>query len=465
MKSRNRNSWRNYQNELQQVGYVRRIWRRIPLRAVTGILLGLLAIFAVPTLYRNAGGLPRHIATDKPAPAAVALSSKKEVAKLLDENDFTNLTEKSIELPVDGQLQQIDTTLDIDLQNYLLQKIDRRHSRYVGIVVMEAATGRVLAMPGFDKTDPAGNPCLDSHFPAASIFKIVTAAAAVNQCGYTADSPVHFSGNKHTLYKRQLANKIDRYTTTVPFRKAFADSVNPVFGKLGGLQLQKPLLEKTADAFGFNEPFDFELPLSPSHFHVSDQPFQWAEVASGFNHETTISPLHGAMMASAVLNNGRMVTPSIVERIVDANGKVLYNRGVEEEQPQAMSAKAATVLREMMETTVDSGTARRSFRNSHRDKTLAGLEIGGKTGSIDSESHDLRYDWFVGFAREPLGQRQVVIAVVVAHEKYIGTRASEYARMAITRYFGNHSDEILLPPKRKARSAAHHLGLPPQAPS
>lgn len=456
-----RNSWRGYQSDLQRVGIVRRIWRRIPVRAIAGVLLALVAIAGIVGLFRSAGDLPGAIAAriSAPEPPAAETVSKEEVRQLLDESAFNNLTEKSLTLPVEGRVLKVETTLDVDLQSYLLDKIDRTNSRHVGIVVMEAATGRVLAMAGFDKFDPSANPCLGSHFPAASIFKIVTAASAVDQCGYTADSPVHFNGYKHTLYKRQLTDAVNRYTTTVSFRDAFAESVNPVFGKIGELRLRKPLLEKSADAFGFNEPLDFDLPLPPSQFHVNDEPYHWAEVASGFNRDTTISPLHGAMMASAVLNGGVMVEPSIVERIVDENGEVLYRRQAGRGQ-QAMSARAATALSQMMETTITSGTGRKAFRRYRQDKVLSRLQIGGKTGSIDSQFHDVRYDWFVGFARERQGQDAVVVAVMVGHEKYIGIRATQYARMAMTYYFGNPSGKASLPSVPVSGSASRRILTP-----
>jgi cell division protein FtsI/penicillin-binding protein 2 len=438
-------TWREYQTELRRGSNPRRPGPRLPLRALAGLLLALAAVAGIVSFFRSEGGPLRAVATPgvPPSPAA-ELADKEDIRRLLDARAFANLTEKNLSLPAAGRTLQVETTLDEGLQNFLLDRIDRENSRHVGIVVMEAATGRVLAMAGFDRFDPAGNPCLRSQYPAASIFKIVTAAAAVDRCGYTADSPVSFSGPKHTLYKRQLTDRVDRYTTTLPLREAFADSINPVFGKLGELRLRKLLLEQSAAAFGFNAPLEFDLPLPASRFQVGDEPYNWAEAASGFNVETTISPLHGAMMASAVVNDGRMVTPSLVERIVDDKGEVLYQRQVEATAHQAMSPRAAAALSRMMEETVSSGTARKAFRNLRRDRVLARLQIGGKTGSIDSAAHDVRYDWFVGFARERAGQGDVVVAAMVGHEKYIGTRAGEYARMAMTWYFGNSKRNELL---------------------
>ncbi len=362
---------------------------------------------------------------------------KEQVRQLLDERMFSNLTEKEIVLPAGGGTLHVETTLDPALQNYLLDTIDRKNSRYVGIVVMEALSGRVLALAGYDRIDAFSNPCLRSEYPAASIFKIVTAAAAVDQCGYSADSPMQFNGGKHTLYKRQLTNKVDRNTTTIPLREAFADSINPVFGKLGELRLGKPRLEQAAADFGFNQSLDFDLQLPPSQFQVSDTPYNWAEVASGFNRQTTLSPLHGAALAAAVLNGGRMVTQTIVEQIADDQGQVLYRRLPTPESRQIMSNRAAAAVEDMMESTITSGTARKTFRGHEKDKILAQLQIGGKTGSMGSSSPDLRYDWFVGFAGERQGKNQVVVAVMVAHEEFIGIRASDYARRAMTYYFAH----------------------------
>jgi penicillin-binding protein A len=461
MNRRPRNSWRGYQADLQRVGIVRRIWRRLPVRAVAGTLLALVAIVGIVSLIQSTGNLHRVLADriSSPAPPAAEPVSKDAVRQFLDEEAFNNLTEKAFSLPVDDRVLQVETTLDVDLQKYLLEKIDRKNSRHVGIVVMEAATGRVLAMAGFDKTDPAENPCLSSQFPAASIFKMVTAASAVDQCGYAADSPMHFNGSKHTLYKRQLTDAVNRHSTTVTLQDAFAESVNPVFGKLGELRLRKTLLEESADAFGFNEPLDFELPLPPSRFHVSDQPYHWAEVASGFNRETTLSPLHGAVMASAVLNEGAMVSPSIVDHIVDEKGDVLYRWQAGREQ-QAMSAKAASALSQMMETTITSGTGRKAFRKYRQDKVLSRLQIGGKTGSISSRSHDVRYDWFVGYAREREGAGAVVVAVMVGHEEYIGIRATEYARMAMSYYFGTSTGKASVPSVPASGSAVKRVPTP-----
>ena len=100
-----------------------------------------------------------------------------------------------------------------------------------------------------------------------------------------------------------------------------------------------------------------------------------------------------------------------------------------------MTAKTAQEMEHLMRETVRRGTARKIFRRRSKDRVLSQLVIGGKTGSIDNKTHDARYDWFVGFARHSKSQAVIAVSVVVAHEKYIGRRAGEYARMAMQEYF------------------------------
>jgi cell division protein FtsI/penicillin-binding protein 2 len=360
--------------------------------------------------------------------------SKKDAQVLLSQLAPRQLTQKTSSFPFKGQHLVVETSIDSQLQSYLIDSMDLKNSRYIGIVAMEADTGRILVMAGFDKTDPGANPCLQNGFPAASLFKIVTAAAAVDICNYNAHTRLRFNGYKHTLYKSQLKDNTNKYTNTMQFKDAFAQSVNPVFGKIGSLRLGKSNLEQFAQAFGFNQPIDFELSVAPSNISITDDPYHWAEIASGFNNDTTISPLHGAMMVTAVINKGKMQAPTIIDRISDENGRTIYMANPSS-LDQTMSPQAAKTLIQMMEATVISGTARKIFRGIRRHPTLSHLEIGGKTGSIFNRSHDIRFDWFVGFARDKKGRGRLAISAVVGHEEYIGIRAGQYARMAITRFF------------------------------
>jgi cell division protein FtsI/penicillin-binding protein 2 len=301
---------------------------------------------------------------------------------------------------------------------------------------MNPLNGRILSMVSFDKTDPSGNPNIN-QFPAASIFKIVTAAAAVEKCGFNRNTELLYNGKKHTLYKSQLKKRNNKYTRRITFQNAFAQSINPVFGKIGVHYLDGSDIERYATAFGFNRNIDFEIPVSPSFVSLTEEPYHWAEIASGFNTETRISPLHAALIASAVLNQGRLIEPSIVDQIANQKGEILYRNRVTTVN-QAITPRASAVINDLMEATIKSGTAKKSFSGYRKDKILSRLKMGGKTGSIDNKFHDARFDWFVGFAEEKDGSEKIVMSVLVAHEKYIGVRASRYARLTIKHYFRNY---------------------------
>jgi peptidoglycan glycosyltransferase len=454
-------NWREYQTDLKRTSAKKRL-------TVSTLKYTVWASFFCVVSYAIIAGLGRqsfsHLATKTSSPFHPDRSfDKKKVQALLSDVSFINIEEKSFNFASNGHRYGIDTSLDIELQRYLLSKLNTSTARYIGIVAMDPVTGRILSMVSFDKINTSNNPCLESIFPAASIFKIVTASAAVEKYGFGPDHVFTFNGMKHTLYRSQLKDRKTRYTNRITFKDAFAQSVNPVFGKIGALYLDKETIIKYAKAFGFDRKINFELRLDPSCVAVTDKPYRCAEIASGFNNNTKISPIHGAMMVSAILNEGKLPEPTIIDRIVDEKGVVIYqNRTVP--IGRAISADASATLNRLMTTTITSGTLRKTFRRYKRDKVLSRLNIGGKTGSIDNKTHDVRFDWFVGFAEEKGGNRKIALSVIVAHEKYIGLRAGYYARIAMKSYFdrdlaqkNNHPIKKLVASKKKLETTGDKM--------
>ena len=393
----------------------------------------------------------RHTGSASHAKAEEQRRDKQRARTLLDPGKLVNLQEAGFSLEADGQRLMVETSLDPDLQRYMLKKMDRVNSRFIGMVAAEPVSGKIILLSGFNKENAHHDPCLDNRFPAASIFKIVAAAAAVEQCGLTADSEMRFNGYAHTLYKRQLKDVNNRYTNHITLRDSFAKSINPVFGKIGTLYLDKSQLEAYARQFGFNRTIDFEVEFPASRFTIEDAPYNWAEIASGFNNTTTLSPLHGVLLAAAVVNKGKIVEPTVIDRIADPSGKTLY-RGAPKPLIQAIKPAPSARLNDMMQATVRKGTARKIFRGFRKDRILSQLRIGGKTGSIFNRKHDLRFDWFVGFAEEIKGDKKLAVSVVVAHEEYIGIRAGQYARMAIRKHFLDYFS------KRDEQESSHSAG-------
>ena len=436
----NRPTWREYQARLKRREsgchpLFRFRWAVYALVVTIGLVIGLTFHFN-KTDAQDGGSMGQeparleHPVRDIPVTAI----EKQDIRAWLPSGSVINLEKKRFTVQVNRDFYQVDTSLDPSLQAHLLEKVRVSKAEQIGLVVLDPDTGKVLAMVGNDEDKSSPNPCLDNSFPAASIFKIITAAAAIEECGFNPGTKMTFSGGKYTLYKSQLKNKVDRYTSTVSFMDSFAQSINPVFGKIGAQRLGRESLEKYGMAFGFNRDIDFEVAMKPSSLEVSDESYQLAEIACGFNRSTTLTPLHGALIAAAVLNGGRLPEPTMIEQVMDGRGHTLY-QGRPGVMGDAMSSRASEQLRVLMMRTISAGTCRKAFRGAAKDRVLSRLVIGGKTGSIDNRERSRRMDWFVGFAGEKNGTEKIVVAVVVGHGEYIGMRAAEFARYTFTDYF------------------------------
>lgn len=366
--------------------------------------------------------------------------SKASLKGLIQETDFINADKNIFFVDTQDKRYTVTTSLNINLQKMLLSAMNRLKTlnrgkpQRIAIVAMDAQTGSLVGMAGFDLDDPGANPCMVSDYPAASIFKIITASAAIDSLGYTPHTPLYFNGNKYTLYKRQLNEVKNKYTRKITLARAFAESINPIFGKIGKNYLGEKRLNKYAHAFGFNQSPDSELSFESGKFSVTKSSYHLAELGCGFNRDTMISPVFGVMLVTTILNSGTSLVPRIVNQVETATGEIIY-KGKKEFYKTAITPKTADTMIQLMQGTVAKGTAKKSFRGFSRDKVLSKLIIGGKTGSLYNRKGTVKYDWFTGFGKEKTGDKALAVAIVVGHKKYIGTRASTYAKKILKTYF------------------------------
>ncbi len=429
------NSWRNF-----QTGYIlgKKKKKSLFLKSKRGAVIFLVLIaslFFFTFNFLNEKDIPEKKEEQTPVQL-----SKNQLTQIIRKIKF-HKTDKNIHYVDTSQGRyEVKTSIDVDLQQYLFSLMDRLKPlargkpQRIAIIVMEPDSGKIIAMSGFDLENPDTNPCITSDYPAASIFKVVTAAAAAETLGYKSNTPLYFNGNKHTLYKRQLKDVRNKYTTKTSFSKAFAESINPVFGKIGKNYLGKDKLTLYADAFGFNQVIDFELPFFSGSFKTGTKAYHLAELGSGFNTETTISPIFGAMLISAIVNSGKMILPSIVERVTNIDDQIIYKSKIQYYKT-AIKPQTAATMTQLLQRTITRGTAKKSFRGASRDKVLSKLLIGGKTGSLYNKGHTVKYDWFTGFGSQKDTNQKITLSIVVGHRKYIGTRASAYAQMILKHYF------------------------------
>lgn len=277
---------------------------------------------------------------------------------------------------------------------------------YGAVVILQPRTGRVIALnsyinPSNDTTAESslqGALFATAQVPAASLAKLITATTAIEVAKYSPRSLIEFSGDRHTLYSKQLKRKLDKKQSLM-LREAFAYSVNPVFGRLGLFTLGSNNIYNYAQKYGFNTAIPFELPIEKSHFKKPEGDVELAELASGFNGSTKVSPMLGALMAGAVSNRGVMIAPTLVDSIVDlASDETVYKRKAVLWR-RAASEQTASQLIPLMEDVVKYGTATTAFKNIKNSPRFNDFLYGGKTGSKEMKGYG-NADWFIGFLKD-----------------------------------------------------------------
>ncbi len=425
-------AWQRYQTKLHRQSARERMIKRIPAYIFVLILLFVLMKGFFWALERMPAPSPE--ASESVSGRSAQVLDPSLLPKILADEPWSEVTKPSFSVTAGIDELQMHTTICPTLQETIQNSIDQKYAKYFGLVAIKPESGEVVAMVSFDKTGRNTNVCTRPDFPAASLFKIITAAAAIEEYGYSAGTRMAYNGRKHTLYKSQLKPENNKYTNHISFEASFANSINPVFGKIGINQLKKSGLEKYSRAFGFNRNIDFDLPLPESPMVIKNEPYHWAEIASGFNKQTLISPLHAAVLVSGIMNNGELMRPILIAS-AHKEGETIYQSSPRRLN-RAISPDTAQKLKRFMHATVSEGTARNAFRGCQRDPVLSRLTIGGKTGSINNNPEHIKYDWFAGFGEEKNGsRRKLVVSVFVAHKEYIGTRAAVYAHRALQAYF------------------------------
>lgn len=375
--------------------------------------------------------LPVELGAVRVTPSDISGVNKSELAEALapfaEKNDFPR------QIPIDVGLRIHDARLTYTFDPKLVEMLDKIYQRYKpdygAFAAMDASTGAVLVMNSYVKDGtPWGNLTLRNSYPAASVFKMVTAAAALDQNLLEPDTVLRYNGKKTSLYKKQvLKHKDNKWTRRATLTKAFAESINTVFARIGVYMVGADHLNDYAHRFGFNTEISTDVGFSTGLTKINEDEWRIAESASGYTRSNTLSPLHGAMLASAVVNDGQMMLPYLVELATDEWGIPLY-LNQPETLGQPISIETAQKLRKLMRETVQRGSARKSFRKFFQGQFEQAV-VGGKTGSLTGQSPAGKYDWFVGYAE--LGDKKIGFASLTINKEYWTVKSSYVARKFI----------------------------------
>jgi cell division protein FtsI/penicillin-binding protein 2 len=324
-------------------------------------------------------------------------------------------------------------TLNTDLQRATKRVLREYALPEAAVVVLDLNEGKVMVWASHVERGAPRDLCVESTAPAASVFKIVTAAALVETAGVPPDVRQCYSGGESRITSIDLVDdpKRDRWCATLG--EAMGRSVNTVFARLAVKNLTPPTLTNMAQAFGFGEAQPFDVPVAVSDVRIPEDKLGFARTAAGF-WNTTMSPLEGAMIASTVANRGETLRPVLVESVTDTSGTI-YEAPKRAVLRRTIRPETAAALTSMMETTTSNGTSHRAFRDLEGRAFLPNISVAGKTGSLIRAETQQFYTWFVGFA--PSRSPEIAISVLAVNTPTWRAKANVIARDVLRAYFAS----------------------------
>jgi len=333
-------------------------------------------------------------------------------------------------------------TFNEKLTNYVKRQLRRYRSDYTSVVIIDNNTGEVLTAIDYTRETKKFTKKLafSTTNPAASIFKVITAADLIENTEVNKDTKFSYNGKSTTLYKYQLKDKKNRWTRKQDFERAFARSNNVIFAKAAVNNSSIQSIFTTANKFGFNEDLMQVIDFGSSILFSAQTDYNLAELASGFNKGTMISPVHGAVISSIIANDGVMKKPHVVKSIRD----ISMEREVWKPSyilSRAISKDTVSELQKLMMSTVSRGTARGAFR-PHKTRKIRDIEIGGKTGSITGGLPYGKRDWFVSYAKpkDDRDDKGISICVMIVNVKKWYIKSPYLAKNIIQYYYNSLAD-------------------------
>lgn len=366
-------------------------------------------------------------------------------------------------------------TLDAGVQHILETELRAATNLYkpasvMGIVV-RPRTGEILALanlPTFDPNHPGASPpdhwrnrAITDTYEPGSTFKVVAVAAALNDGLVTLQSRIDCEHGYWIFAKRRLKDDHPMGIATV--EDILARSSNIGTAKLG-LAMGKERLHEYIRAFGFGEPTGLGLAGEVRgilHPHKKWSQLQASRVPIG--QGIAVTPLQMVMAMAAIANEGRLMQPYLVDRLVDAEGRVVLRNGPRVVRQVIEPSAARDVVTALKKVASVDGTAKRAI--------LEHYTVAGKTGTAERPENGAyaegRYvGSFVGFF--PADQPELCIGIVMDDLRpptYYGglTAAPTFQKVAerAAKYLAIKSD--VTPPDKQLAGATNQPGAPSHA--
>ncbi|MFJ6896739.1 peptidoglycan D,D-transpeptidase FtsI family protein [Streptomyces hokutonensis] len=321
------------------------------------------------------------------------------------------------------------TTIDPDVQKAAYKALGDKKGAAVAI---DPTTGKILAVvstPSYDPSSladantaaaawkelnadpdkPLTNRALRQPLPPGSTFKLVVAAAALEDGLYSSVDEKTTSPSPYTLPGTVTPLKNESASapcTNASIRVALQYSCNTVFAKMA-VDLGQDKVRAMAEKFGFNDDkLDIPVRAYPSVYPSNMNRSSTALTGIG-QYDVTATPLQMAMVSAAIANDGKLVSPHMVSETTDSGGDVVHNYDDSTTTKEIVSSHTAQQLQSAMQTVITDGTG--------TNAQIAGVTVGGKTGTAQhGENNDQSpYAWFTSYGKSDSTGKEVAVAVVV----------------------------------------------------
>jgi len=325
-------------------------------------------------------------------------------------------------VPSPEGLHTVEYTLDAELTHQVFRALSNARVDLGNAIVIDPEHGRVLA---YASTDTERFPPTRSY-PAASLVKVITAAAALDVAPESARLPCRYRGSPYRLTESRL--EPPAVGKEVSLRKALATSNNQCFAQLAVHVVGvNPLIEAITRFGWLSAPAPGH---APGEADPGEDRLDVGRLGCGLDG-CRITPLHAAQLAAS-LAHGELVPPRWIERVWDPQGRSLSVPPTGTRR-QVLSPQLTAELRAMLVDTTRQGTARRAFRDRRGHPLLGDIRVAGKTGSLSGSDPEGRYEWFIGVA--PADAPRVAVATVLVQGHLYWRTSSQVAADVLKRVF------------------------------
>ena len=319
--------------------------------------------------------------------------------------------------PVPGKTLQL--SMDYNIQMYAQQMAEKvmeeKQADGVSIILMNPSNGELYAMvnvPEFDLDDPFTLPqgtvglteeekqdalnqmwrnrSINDTYEPGSVFKVVTAAACLEEGVVTTQDQFHCPGYYVVEDRRIRCHKVGGHGSET-FVQGIQNSCNPVFINIG-LRLGVNRFCDYYDQFGLLGNTGVDLPGEASTIMHQRKNIGQVELATmSFGQSFQVTPIQMATTFSSIINGGNRVTPHLGKQVLDQDGTVVETFS-DKKGKRILSEETSATMRELLESVVSEGGG--------KNAAVEGYRIGGKTATSQTlpRSANKYISSFVGFA-------------------------------------------------------------------